>query len=148
MQKDFYITKIIISDHPMIDNENCQTQPLFQWDHLGTGLHMQHMVPVNMQHMVLPCWVNEAFGARPVQNLQREGRSLPREGRGPLFQRDVGISLGFFTETPGFLRNPKTRRTPSYLQPACVQDGLVQGTCQPSQCGQGEVQWQDNKFYK
>ena len=49
-----------------------------------------------------------------AQNLQREGRSLPREGRGPLFQWDVGINVGFFTETTGSLRNPKTRRTPSY----------------------------------
>ena len=49
-----------------------------------------------------------------AQNLQRQGRSLPREGRGSLFQWDLGISVGFFTETTGSLRNPKTRRTPSY----------------------------------
>ena len=42
----------------------------------------------------------------PAKNLQREGRSLPREGRGPLFQWDVGISVGFFTKTTGSLRNP------------------------------------------
>ena len=27
-----------------------------------------------------------------------------------------GISKGFFTETTGSLRNPETRRTPSYIQ--------------------------------
>ena len=48
-----------------------------------------------------------------ARNSQREGRSLPREGRGPLFQWDVGISVGFSTGTTGSLRNPETRRTPS-----------------------------------
>ena len=33
----------------------------------------------------------------------------------PLFHRDVGISVGFFTETTGSLHNPKTRRTASYV---------------------------------
>ena len=55
----------------------------------------------------------------PAQNSQREGRTLPREGRGPLFQWDVGISVGFTTETTGSLRNYKTRRTPSYVL-SCV----------------------------
>ena len=39
-----------------------------------------------------------------------------REGRGPLFQWNVGISVGFSTETTGPLRNPETRRTPSYTR--------------------------------
>ena len=50
-----------------------------------------------------------------ARNSQREGRSLPRQGRDHLFQWDVGISVGFFTETTGSLRNPETRRTPSYI---------------------------------
>ena len=37
----------------------------------------------------------------PAQNLQRVGRSLPREGRCPLFQLNVGCSVGFSTETTG-----------------------------------------------
>ena len=49
-----------------------------------------------------------------ARNSQREGRSLPREGRDHLFQWDVGISVGFSTETTGSLRNPETRRTLSY----------------------------------
>ena len=52
-----------------------------------------------------------------ARNSQREGRSLPRQGRNHLSQWDVGISVGFFTETAGSLRNPETRRTPSYMQP-------------------------------
>ena len=50
-----------------------------------------------------------------AQNSQREGRSLPREGRDHLFLWDVGISVGFSTGTTGSLRNPETRRTPSYV---------------------------------
>ena len=38
-----------------------------------------------------------------VRNSQREGRSLPREGRDHLFQWDVGISVGFSTGTTGSL---------------------------------------------
>ena len=49
-----------------------------------------------------------------ARNSQREGRSLPREGRGPLFQKAIGISVGFSTETTGSLRNPEKRRTQSY----------------------------------
>ena len=51
----------------------------------------------------------------PAQNSQRDGRSLPRQGRDHLIQWDVWISVGFFTETTGYLRNPETRRTPSYV---------------------------------
>ena len=51
----------------------------------------------------------------PAQNLQREGWSLPRHGRDHPFQWDVGIIVGFFTETTGSLSNPETRRTPSYM---------------------------------
>ena len=51
----------------------------------------------------------------PAQNSQREGQSLPGQGRGHLFRWDVGISVGFFTETTGSLGNPETRRTPSYI---------------------------------
>ena len=43
----------------------------------------------------------------PAQNSQREGR-------GPLFQWDAGISVGLSTENTGSIRNPETRRTPSY----------------------------------
>ena len=50
-----------------------------------------------------------------ARNSQREGWSLPREGRGPLFQWGMGISVGFFTETTSFLRNPGVRRSPSYM---------------------------------
>ena len=51
----------------------------------------------------------------PAQNSQREGRNLPREGRDHLFLWDDGISVGFFTETTGFLRNPETWRIPRHL---------------------------------
>ena len=51
-----------------------------------------------------------------ARNSQREGRSLPRLGRDHLFQWDVGISVGFSTGTTGSLRNPETRRTPSYVR--------------------------------
>ena len=64
----------------------------------------------------------------PGQNSQREGRSLPRQGRGPLFQWDVGISVGFFTETTGSLRNPETRRNPSYTYMK-EYIGLLIGAC-------------------
>ena len=47
-------------------------------------------------------------------NSQREGRSLPRQGRDHLFQWNVGISVGFSTETTGSLRNPETRRGAAY----------------------------------
>ena len=50
-----------------------------------------------------------------AHNSQREGRSLPWEGRDHLFLWDVGISVGFSTETTGSLRNPETRRTPSCI---------------------------------
>ena len=50
-----------------------------------------------------------------ARNSQRESRSLPRQGRDHLFQWDGGISAGFFTETTSSLRNPETRRTPSYI---------------------------------
>ena len=50
-----------------------------------------------------------------ARNSQQEGRSLPRQGRDHLFQWRMGISVGFFTETTGSLRNPETRRTPSYI---------------------------------
>ena len=43
-----------------------------------------------------------------ARNSQREGQSLPREGRDPLFQWDVGINVGFSTETTGSIRNPET----------------------------------------
>ena len=38
-----------------------------------------------------------------------------REGRSPVFQWDVLIVVGSSTETAGSLRNPETRRTPTYL---------------------------------
>ena len=63
----------------------------------------------------------QAFCAR---NSQREGRSLQRQGRDHPFQWDVGISVGFFTETIGSLRNPETRRTPPYEQSRRVCKGL------------------------
>ena len=47
-------------------------------------------------------------------NSQREGRSLPRQGRDHLFLGGMGISVGFFTETKSFLLNPGVRRSPSY----------------------------------
>ena len=50
-----------------------------------------------------------------AQNSQREGRKLPRQGRDHLFPWEVGISVGFFTETTGTIRNPETRRNPSYI---------------------------------
>ena len=49
-----------------------------------------------------------------ARNSQREGRSLPRQGRDHLFQWDVGIIVGFSTDTIGSLRNPETRRNPLY----------------------------------
>ena len=49
-----------------------------------------------------------------AKNSQREGRSLPREGRGHFSQWDVGISVVFSTETTGSLRNPETRRGAAY----------------------------------
>ena len=51
----------------------------------------------------------------PAQISKREGRSLSRQGRDHLFQWDVGISVGFFIEITGSLRNPETRRTQSYV---------------------------------
>ena len=48
-----------------------------------------------------------------ARNSQREGWSLPRQGRDHLFQWDVGISAGLCTETTGSLRNLETRRNPS-----------------------------------
>ena len=51
-----------------------------------------------------------------ARNSQWEGRSLPRQGRDYLSQLDVGICVGFSTETTGSKRNPKTWRTPpSYV---------------------------------
>ena len=50
-----------------------------------------------------------------ARNSQREGRSLPRQGRDYLFQWDVGISERFSTQTTGSLRNLETRRNPSYI---------------------------------
>ena len=51
-----------------------------------------------------------------ARNSKLKGRSLPLEGRVPLFQWDVGISVGFSTEFTCSLRNPGTRRTPSMLK--------------------------------
>ena len=42
----------------------------------------------------------------PAQNWQREGRSVPRQGRDHIFQWGMVIGVGFFTETTSFLRNP------------------------------------------
>ena len=42
-------------------------------------------------------------------------RGSSTTGRGPLFQWDVGISVWFSTETTDSIRNPETRRTPSYM---------------------------------
>ena len=53
-----------------------------------------------------------AFCAR---NSQKEGRSLLRQSRDHIFQWDVGVSMGLFTESTGSLRNPETRRIPSYV---------------------------------
>ena len=50
-----------------------------------------------------------------TRNSQREGRSLPKEVQGLLFQCNVGISVGFSTETTGSLCNLESRRTPSYV---------------------------------
>ena len=51
-----------------------------------------------------------------ARNSQREGgRSLPRQGLDHHSQWDVGINVGFFTETTGSLRNPETRHNPSYV---------------------------------
>ena len=48
-----------------------------------------------------------------------DGQSLPRQCQDHLFQGDVGISVGFFTETTGSLCNPETRRrAPSYTYSA------------------------------
>ena len=41
---------------------------------------------------------------------------MQREGRSPVLQWDVGIGVGSSAETAGSLRNPETRRTPSYEQ--------------------------------
>ena len=50
-----------------------------------------------------------------ARSSQREGRSLSRhEGRDHFSQWGKGISVGFFTETTSFLRNPGVRRSPSY----------------------------------
>ena len=43
-------------------------------------------------------------------------RNSQREGRDHLIQCRMGISAGFFRETTGSLRNPETRRTPSYME--------------------------------
>ena len=43
---------------------------------------------------------------------------MPRQGRDNLFQWDVGISVRFFTENTGSLRNTETRRNPSYTENA------------------------------
>ena len=51
-----------------------------------------------------------------AQNSQREGRSVPREGRSPVFQWDVWIGVGSSAETARSLPNPGVRRTSSYLQ--------------------------------
>ena len=53
-------------------------------------------------------------GPRPSR-CEFRAQNSQREGRGPLFQRDIGISVGFFTETTGSLRDPDTLRTPSYV---------------------------------
>ena len=44
-----------------------------------------------------------------------------------LFQWGIGISVGFFTETTGFLPNPETRRTPSFV---CVSISRFVCLCQ------------------
>ena len=49
-----------------------------------------------------------------AQNSQREGRSLSRQGRDHFSQWGMGISVGFFTETTTFIRNPGVQRSPSY----------------------------------
>ena len=51
--------------------------------------------------------------------LATKGSESATTGSGPLFQWDVGISVGFSTETTGFLPNPWTRRTPSYQSNIC-----------------------------
>ena len=60
--------------------------------------------------------VGSSVYRKPAQDSQQEGRSLPRQDRDHIFQWDVGISVGVFTETTGSLRNPETRRTPPYEQ--------------------------------
>ena len=42
-----------------------------------------------------------------ARNSQRDGRSLPRQGRDHLSQWDVGVSVGFFAENTGSLLIPR-----------------------------------------
>ena len=57
---------------------------------------------------------------KPAQNSQREGRSLPRQGRDHLFQWDVGISVGFLSETTGPLQNIARPGVPRHMYPPTV----------------------------
>ena len=78
---------------------------------LVTTVHTVHMTdyagPRNYAENLQSSWrtphsdplVASSVHRTPAQNLQREGRSLPPEGRDHLFQWDVGISVGFSTET-------------------------------------------------
>ena len=68
-------------------------------------------MPVRYHYAILP-----PVKVYETNNLQRESRSLPREGRDPLFSGMWGSVWGFSTETTGSLRNPETWRTPSYQE--------------------------------
>ena len=59
--------------------------------------------------------VTRSVHRTPAQKSQRKGRSLQREGRSLVFQWDVWIGEGSSTETAVSLRNPESRRTPSYI---------------------------------
>ena len=83
------------------------------------GLRREPVVAVKNPSLIpTRSWQTPTLSLRRThaQNSQREGRSLPRQGRDNLFQRDVGISVGFFVETTGSLRNPETRHTPIYVR--------------------------------
>ena len=51
-----------------------------------------------------------------VPRVSGSGSESATTGSGLSFQWGMGISAGFFTETTGSLRNPETRRTPSYYE--------------------------------
>ena len=91
-------------------------------DYVGSSLrekpHTDPNIPLGKMILSLS-WQTPTLSFRVfcARNSQQEGRSLPRQGGDHLTQWDVGISVGFFTDTTGSLRNPETRRTPSYDSP-------------------------------
>ena len=91
-------------------------EPLFRASKEHANCNQSFNIHVNCRYMTDYAGpVASSVHRTTAQNSQREGRSLPRQGRDNFSQWGMGIRVGFFTETTSFLRYPGVRGSPSYV---------------------------------